>query len=58
MIADIIYQTKSKTIEDVIALDPFGYDRGFILKFTDGEKIIVEPDMCLDQPRVSIKKEK
>ena len=43
MIAAEIYEAKGKTIKDVIAHDPFGYDCGFTLEFTDRTRLSITP---------------
>lgn len=52
MIASKIYEIKNKTVKNVISLDMFGYDRGCVFEFTDGSRITIEPDKCLDEPRI------
>lgn len=42
-IAAEIYSAKGKTIKEIYAHDPFGYDRGFSLEFTDGTYLEVMP---------------
>ena len=34
-----VYLCKGKTIKNVIAGDPLGYDRNFTIKFTDGTEL-------------------
>ena len=36
MKSEAIFKAKGKTVTAVVAWDPFGYDQGFELEFSDG----------------------
>jgi hypothetical protein len=42
MIEDSILKAKGQTVKNIIALDPMGYDKGFILEFENG--LVLEVD--------------
>lgn len=58
MIAGEIFEAKGKSIENVIALDFHGYDRGFIFEFTDGTELQIEPSLCVNEPRIKVIKDR
>lgn len=43
MISKDIMKAEGQTVKEIVAHDPFGYDRGFTLKFESGLTLEVEP---------------
>jgi len=43
MMQEAIYKAKGQTVKDVIAHDPYGYDKGFTLKFESGLVLEINP---------------
>ena len=58
MIGETILEAQGRTIKNVIAFDPYGYDQGFQLEFEDGSIISLRPILLeqFDEPRILIEK--